>query len=741
MADDTTDVTGRLGSIASAAAERARKDGARLVARAGDSYRQWSSNVAIEAIAPDEHVLPVVGLGDDEVLAVLREHDPLGSGTPEFSIAGLAIDPDAIVLAELIIAASITTQNEYGDSDRYDRMERYVWNRQLDIQSATGAKELFGAENVLRQLTEDWTEAQRMLLLVEAASSNPFTPYEIAWDPNQELHGLTYVATIIGLPAATASDVAQTFSDAAKAHSSISAARIGMVGLGAAAVLGGAGFLAAPAIGAAIGGAAGLSGAAATSSGLGLLGAMGGATVPGTLTAGGMWLVAQAGATAGLVAGAGGSLLYGLGAAQAQNEIIKLQVTYKMILIDLQRNDAVALEVLGLLEDRVYQLENAIDDEIAFSDPESSRLKEMRTTLESLKSADEWMDDQLEIEDDGSLSINVRSLDQRIARLEGLVNRGAEPPQRSDEEQSIRDLLSSTELARIDDRIDCRFIIRADLDRWDVAIAISAGIAAACVDALIVADPANGITKWLRDNGAVRDSAWLKQLEKNAKVPYDTSIGYGLHPKNHRVLTPGHDPLIGLVLGTRDILNATMTRTDIHGTLRFIERPTHESDTDLFGALVTQMTHLMSDLVTPAGLPLPGWTSLTTIPGMADTAVEMYRKGYDTWHLAPMALPVASIHATTSAYWALREENEAVSKDRKDAVTLVATGIAAMGDLAAVLATNGSPLGANYVTWLELSRRVAKAANRRSYRSALVTMDDATRNQHLLNHGWSALLV
>jgi hypothetical protein len=490
----------------------------------------------------------------------------------------------------------------------------------------------------------------------------------------------------------------------------------------------------------------GLTGAAATSGGLGVLGGMAGAGT-GSLMSGGMWLVAQVGAATGALAGAGGSLLYEMGAAQAQNEIIKLQVTYKLILVDLQRNDALALEVLGLLDDRVAELEAALDNERDFSEPGSARITDMEATLGSLVGATEWMDEQLDLEDDGGVLVNVRSLDWRIGRLERRVhgNFAVSVMYDSDATQ-LRDLLSPAELARIDDRVDCRFAIRSELDRWDVIAAAAFGITAATLDHFLASNPSGGITKWLRDNHAIRGDKppWLKTLERIAGVPYDQSIGDGITPNNHRAKTPGHDPLIGLILGTRDIMHGTMTTgAGVGGELvNFVDNQNFDGLDHLFSALLTQVAHLISDVVTPAGLPLPGWSVLTTItPGIADTAVDMYTKGYDTWHLAPMAIPVASIHTTSATWWAMREASgEPVNSDRKDALTLLATGIAATGDLASMLAVGGNPLALNYVTWIDLVRRIAKQANRRSYRSALVTLDDATRNQHLLNHGWTALL-
>ena len=99
-------------------------------------------------------------------------------------------------------------------------------------------------------------------------------------------------------------------------------------------------------------------------------------------------------------------------------------------------------------------------------------------------------------------------------------------------------------------------------------------------------------------------------LAKVAKVPFDQSIGEGFTPNNHRVLTPGHDPLLGLVYGTADILGSTMTRSTVEGSVQFIDR-LGPVDQGLFEALVKEFAHLLSDIATPAGLPLPGWTALT----------------------------------------------------------------------------------------------------------------------------------
>ena len=76
----------RLRESADGALRRVRTDGGQLVARVGDSYREWASDDAVSPAAPEPELLPVSGPGDSALLAVLIEHDPLASGQPSFAM-------------------------------------------------------------------------------------------------------------------------------------------------------------------------------------------------------------------------------------------------------------------------------------------------------------------------------------------------------------------------------------------------------------------------------------------------------------------------------------------------------------------------------------------------------------------------------------------------------------------------------------------------------------------------------
>lgn len=137
----------------------------------------------------------------------------------------------------------------------------------------------------------------------------------------------------------------------------------------------------------------------------------------------------------------------------------------------------------------------------------------------------------------------------------------------------IGQLLDSDEVERINRRRSGGFTIQANLDPYDILIAVTAGLTACVIDALVVRIPAD--TKWWGGAQTLKGSPLTKALRELsidsdnwlaawAKVPYDRIVGLpesvaGLSPLTHRVQTFGHDPLLGLVLGTWDIMSGSMT--------------------------------------------------------------------------------------------------------------------------------------------------------------------------------------
>ena len=134
-------------------------------------------------------------------------------------------------------------------------------------------------------------------------------------------------------------------------------------------------------------------------------------------------------------------------------------------------------------------------------------------------------------------------------------------------------------------------------------------------------------------------------------VPYDITngskgaLGKGLNGKNHRFHTLGHDPYLGWIFGTANIMTNTCT-TVCNGSWNIIRganntpifgkptsvaeifsdtyKSTMEDKVRLAAALCKQGIHLASDKYTIQGLPIP---ILSTIfPALAE---RLYTGGYD----------------------------------------------------------------------------------------------------------------
>lgn len=149
---------------------------------------------------------------------------------------------------------------------------------------------------------------------------------------------------------------------------------------------------------------------------------------------------------------------------------------------------------------------------------------------------------------------------------------------------------------------------------------------------------------------------WVKILTQ--PPPYDVVDGTkaifptGLSGKTHRVHTLGHDPILGWVVGTANILTETVTfdKTYAFQTYRVTRIPkpsvtpscvflpqlvseTHAMVTadklNLPAALAAEGIHLKSDQYTKMGLPVPVLSSIKP-----DYAADLYSKQYDAMCLA-----------------------------------------------------------------------------------------------------------
>lgn len=389
------------------------------------------------------------------------------------------------------------------------------------------------------------------------------------------------------------------------------------------------------------------------------------------------------------------------------------------------------------------------------------------------------------------------ALEDAIGRLDAQLN-GHAPPQRDD----VRNLSAARRRAQLqlDDRgldasrlglldlIDDASVaalhrqytefapLRCRLDPLDVLVAALAGLAGGAVDLFVVRIPksmrwddqhqrGSWLTAALRDLAIPSDN-WLASI---AKVPFDVVAGYGeiipgMGPKTHRVHTFGHDPLFGLLLGTIDIMRGTVTGAGKDGTVGVGATSVPGVANPLL-ALGLEIMHLLSDVGTRCGLPLPGWsiamTSTMEIGGrpMNELAREMYLRGYDSWHLLTMATVPAAIELVLRSYWGLRmtlddeyrrtndEDALLVGSDttgdhpRYRALVLAANGVGATMNIAKIAAFGGNPLAANYAQWVAFIRSLVRYTETELLKPGTTTdglIRQYTLNRHRLEDLWPA---
>lgn len=117
-----------------------------------------------------------------------------------------------------------------------------------------------------------------------------------------------------------------------------------------------------------------------------------------------------------------------------------------------------------------------------------------------------------------------------------------------------------------------------------------------------------------RELNEVYESKVMEKLanSKISKVPYDaqdnrnTTIRVeGLSAYYHRLLSLGHDPLLGFIFGVADILTGRMTTIDKTGKIvsQVLENYAGRKETDVFSAIAKQIIHFKSDITTSMGLP------------------------------------------------------------------------------------------------------------------------------------------
>lgn len=285
----------------------------------------------------------------------------------------------------------------------------------------------------------------------------------------------------------------------------------------------------------------------------------------------------------------------------------------------------------------------------------------------------------------------------------------------------------------------------------DYIVASLAGGIATLVDFLVVKIPKtttikiNGnmveksgspLTGFFRTIGVDKDGnakKWVTTLETWFKVPYDKSIDSdikGMCPRTHRLHSLAHDPSpLGFLWGIKDIVQGSFSFVDRNGVLGVQKVADNAGFLEALAAPVKWFGHLISDIFTSAGVPIPGWTYLQAFQfgsfgdkkrTIADLARYMYVNGYDMRHLATMSISQAAIEIVVRIYHFLVNEGPEKKKiyeltsekeygQIKNDIKLrrmlyLATSVAAVGNVGKIAAYGGNPLAINLVTWEEFAK-------------------------------------
>lgn len=222
----------------------------------------------------------------------------------------------------------------------------------------------------------------------------------------------------------------------------------------------------------------------------------------------------------------------------------------------------------------------------------------------------------------------------------------------------------------------------------------------------------------------------LNDLEEWAKVPYDVSVnnsekGFkidGLRPALHRLMEPGHDPIVGFVVGVIDIMRGHCTIIDKNGLVQILNG--WEGSFNIFESFLKVFAHLLSDVFTSTGLPCPFMSLLQLCTGKSpfilkengekvtftDVARFMYSNGYDLRHFATMGIEPLFIELSIRIYYnfcyfdtSLDHEKDIRHSAKKNSMLTVAHSVAACGDVVKMWVNQWNPLAFNYTEFIGLA--------------------------------------
>ncbi len=311
--------------------------------------------------------------------------------------------------------------------------------------------------------------------------------------------------------------------------------------------------------------------------------------------------------------------------------------------------------------------------------------------------------------------------------------------------QNTADVINNIEY--IIDELDKEFAEKTRLEVYDVPFVFLA-TALQCIRQFILTPFIGRVSHGEAEKHAKKEKDYLQKLGNPTNsqkfyyasygdivgkpgVPYDitfdvTNINAGLSGRNHRTRTLGHDPILGFVFGTSNIVTNTITYNDIkssnilsRGILttkhvrmaqnaggRMMPAMTQNADTikmfqavyDRFqkepkaiaAALLKQYAHIKSDVYSKAGIPLP---VITQLPNVSQFLTEHGIDLANTMTLSAQVIISEFINLIVSILYGLfldaRQKNFApeLRKIKTDQVIMVSNSLASVINIGYVVVT------------------------------------------------------
>ena len=336
----------------------------------------------------------------------------------------------------------------------------------------------------------------------------------------------------------------------------------------------------------------------------------------------------------------------------------------------------------------------------------------------------------------------------------------------------------------IDEQIDLLFPSKDKisqsyaLNKVDLLVSCLAGGISFLVDFLIVKTPnkikidgtsieGSPLTNLMKQIGLTEDNKatkWVNNLEKWFHVDYDPSIKEnvkGMGPQNHRIFSLGHDPsIMGLIWGVKDIVFGTFSYINKDGVL-CIDKVTEADLIKIFYAPFVWLGHLISDLFTKAGLPIPGGCVLRTLQfgnldeqnrTVGELVKHMYTSGYDLRHFAVASICNVVIELIIRVYMFLigdikveseqilyeEEYNHIKNYRKKHKLLIISYAVASCGNIAKLAAYQGAPNAINLPIWYGLIKEAIVQFSILTNNSNIAI--EAIENRHLIDERFAMLI-